>query len=218
MAEWLFMGTMNPDEIKHELYSRKVMDYREELKETYGTSTSSGRSHGTTRGNASGSGGGGTEAFDDDGERTGTSESGSDFSSESESESDSWSESETTSKTYTPMLVPVMGEELSHVQFRSLEEQLFRAMAVLFDQEQRQGVARLVGMNAPVSIYTPDVEKKPGSEERTKRFLEKCYRKLPFAVPAEKAKAEVANRAERFAERLLEETADEPRTAKRRIL
>jgi hypothetical protein len=26
MAEWLFMGVMNPDEIKHELYSRKVMD------------------------------------------------------------------------------------------------------------------------------------------------------------------------------------------------
>jgi hypothetical protein len=32
LAEWLFMGTMNPDEIKHELYSTKVMEYREEIK------------------------------------------------------------------------------------------------------------------------------------------------------------------------------------------
>jgi hypothetical protein len=60
-------------------------------------------------------------------------------------------------RTMTPMLVPVFGEELSHVQFRSLEEQLFRAMAVLFDQQQRQGVARMVGMSAPVSILTPEV-------------------------------------------------------------
>jgi hypothetical protein len=43
------------------------------------------------------------------------------------------------------MLIPIMGKELSHVQFRSLEEQLFRSMAVLFDQLQRQGVAQLVG-------------------------------------------------------------------------
>ena len=63
------------------------------------------------------------------------------------------------------MLVPVFGEELSHVQFRSLDEQLFRAMAVLFDQQERQGVGRLVGMNAPVSIYTPEVSKRPGNEK-----------------------------------------------------
>jgi hypothetical protein len=217
MAQWLFMGVMNPDEVKHELYSRKVMEYREELKEAYGTSTSSGKSIGSQRGSASGSGGGGTEAFDVDGEPTSTSESGSQFASESASESEMWSESETISKSFTPMLVPVMGEELSHVQFRSLEEQLFRAMAVLFDQEQRQGVARLVGINAPVSIFTPVVERKPGSEKRTKDFLAKCYAKLPFAVPAETAKAKVLRRGETFAKTLLEESADEPRTAKRRV-
>lgn len=114
------------------------------------------------------------------------------------------------------MLVPVFGEELSHVQFRSLEEQLFRAMAVLFDQEQRQGVARLVGMSAPASILTPDVEMKPGSEKRTRAFLEKSYSKLPFARPSEQAKRLIADRAETFAENLFNETADEPRTAKRR--
>src|ERR1051325_8572147 len=44
MAKWLFMGVMDPDEVKHELYSTKVMSYREELRTsvTRGRSTSTG--------------------------------------------------------------------------------------------------------------------------------------------------------------------------------
>src|SRR6267154_2029671 len=63
MAQWLFMGVMDPDEVKHELYSTKVMEYREELREVYGESTSSGRSHGTQQGRAAGAGIGGTVGF-----------------------------------------------------------------------------------------------------------------------------------------------------------
>ena len=217
MAQWLFMGTMNPDEIKLQLHSRKVMDYRKEYKTAYGKSASSGKSTGIQHGHASGEGFGGTDVFDDSGVPGSTSQSWSTFASDSVSESESWSESESVSKTEVPMLVPVFGSELSHVQFRWLEEQLFRAMAVLFDQQQRQGVARIVGTSAPVSIFTPDVSKKPGSEDRTKPFLEKCYKKLPFALPAIDAQKQIADRAETFAETLFKETADEPTTAKRRI-
>src|SRR5438477_6719747 len=103
------------------------------------------------------------------------------------------------------MLVPVFGYELSHVQFRSLDEQLFRAMAVLFEQQQRQGVARIVGMSAPVSIFTPDVEKKPGSAKRTRAFLEKCYSKLPFARPSNEVQKSIAERSANFAENLFNE-------------
>lgn len=63
MAQWLFMGVMNPDEIKQELYSTKVMSYREELKEVISESTSSGKTRGTQRGHAGGAGLGGTEGF-----------------------------------------------------------------------------------------------------------------------------------------------------------
>ena len=115
------------------------------------------------------------------------------------------------------MLIPIIGKELSHVQFRSLEEQNFRAMAVLFDQQERQAVGRIVGMSAPVSIYTPEVSKRPGSEERTKRFLEKCYKKLPFALPSADAQKQVSERAANFAETLFKEATDEPVTAKRRV-
>ena len=220
MAQWLFMGVMNPDEIKHRMYSTKVMRYREELKEVTGESTSSGRSQGTQSGRASGSGSGGTEGFygdDTDGEVRSSSESESSFASESESESESWSESTTRSKSYVPTIVPVLGKELSHVQFRSLEEQLFRSMAVLFDQQQRQGVARLVGMNAPVSLHTPTIEKMPGSQERTKKYLAGCYAKLKFALRASVARKQLAERAENLGPALLKEKQEEPIVSKRRI-
>lgn len=44
MAQWLFMGVLDPDEVKHELYSSKVMEYREEMRTTI--SRSKGRSIG----------------------------------------------------------------------------------------------------------------------------------------------------------------------------
>lgn len=218
MAQWLFMGAMNPDEVKLQLFSRKVMNYREELKRGYGSSTSSGKSTGKQRGGASGSGSGGTSGsteYDDDSSLS-SSRSWSEFSSASESESEMSHEGETKSEWLTPTMVPEFGSELSHVQYRSLDEQLHRAMAVLFDQKQRQGVARIVGMNAPVSILTPEVRKVPGSGARTERFLEGCYEKLEFALPIAEAQKQIKERAENF-ETLVEEAAEEPQTAKRRI-
>lgn len=217
MAQWLFMGVMNPDEVKHELYSTKVLEYREELKEVYGISKSSGHSHGKQRGQAAGDGTGGTQAFYDDQATAMSSTSKSAFEAESESENESWSEATAESRSYVPTLVPILGKELSHVQFRSLEEQLFRAMAVLFDQQQRQGVARLVGMNAPVSIFTPVVNKVSNKPERTQKFLTTCYQKLPFALPKATAQQQLTERAETFAETMMKELTDAPVKTKRRI-
>ena len=220
MAQWLFMGVMNPDEVKHELYSTNVMEYREELKEIISNGTSSGIGHGRQEGHASGAGFGGTQVFPLDGrenEPTSTSASFSEFASTSGSESESWSEGESHSITRMPTLVPVLGKELAHVQFRSLEKQLFRAMAVLFDQKQRQGVARLVGMSAPVSLYTPDVNVVPTSEKLVTRYIENLYKKLPFALPGATVQKKLTARAKGFAETLLNDAADAPKTAKRRI-
>jgi hypothetical protein len=218
MAKWLFGGVFDPDEIKHELYSTKVMSYREEMREILSEGNSSSRGHGMQRGHASGVGLGGTAGFFDGEETLQTSESWSQFASESGSENESWSEGTTQSRSLVPTLIPVFGKELAHVQFRSLEEQLFRAMAVLFDQKQRQGVARLVGMNAPVSIFTPTIQKPPATAERTKKFLDNCYAKLPFALPTVTAQKQLADRAKNFADDLLNEVANAPVTAKRRIV
>jgi len=221
MAKWLFMGVMDPDQVKHELYSTKVMEYREEMKEVRSESRSWGTGTGLQRGSATGAGLGGTESFGgwDDAmlHAQGRSQSSSDFESASESENESEFEAFAESVSRVPTLVPVIGKELSHVQFRSIEEQLFRSMAVLFDQRQRHGVARLVGMSAPASIRTPEVHQVPGSAERTQGYLRMRYESLPFAVPGDEAKRRLAERAEALAGSLAKDLAAEPTTAKRRI-
>ena len=212
MAQSLFMGTMNPDEIKHELYSTKVMEYREEFKTIYSEGISSSKGRGRQEGHASGTGLGGTVT-----DQTNESESFSEFSSESGSESESMSEGTSSSKTIMPTLVPVLGKELAHVQFRSLEEQLFRSMAALFDQKERQSVARLVGMSAPVSLYTPEIDKMPTSEKLMTDYIETLYKNMPFALPRAKVEQKLKERAEGFAATFSNEMADAPTTAKRRI-
>jgi hypothetical protein len=217
MAEWLFMGTMDPDQVKHELYSTKVMEYREELKEVISESSSFGKSGSRQTGRAGGKGSGGTAEFFDGEETLSTSESSSEFDSDSESESEGWSESHSESRSLVPTLIPILGKELSHVQFRSLEEQLFRSMAVLFDQKQRFGVARLVEMNVPVSLKTPDVAAVPSSIERTQRFLDRAYAKLPFALAGAKARDALTERAKNFGESLFQAYIEEEAPVKRKV-
>ncbi len=213
MAKWLFMGVMNPDEIKHELYSTKVMKYREELR----TSTSRGRSSSTGGGAFTGTTAGNSSGGFASGDDRGTANSWNESLANSAGDSSTWTESESENETTSSVLIPVFGKELSHVQFRSLEEQLFRAMAMLFDQKERCGVARMVGMSAPVSVVTPEVVKMPSSPERTKRFLDRHYGKLPFALTSGQAEKQIKERAEKFADELFKETVQEPLSVKRRI-
>ena len=213
MAQWLFMGTMNPDEIKHELYSTKVMEYREEMRMSYSRGKSSSTGGGAFTGTTGSKGTGGSVYGDENQDARSWSES----EAVSDGTSETWTESESESETESSVLIPVMGKELSNVQFRSLDEQLFRAMAVLFDQQERFGVARLVGMSAPVSLHTPTIHKMPGSAERTKRYLDRCYEKLPFVLPAAEARKQIAERERLFGENLVAEASNEPIVAKRRI-
>lgn len=222
LAQELFMGTMDPNRIKHELYSTKVMDYSEETRTVQGRSTSSGRGSTEHTGWAAGLGMGGTENYiypvEEQEEPQSASESTSQFESRSSSQLSSESYAESESTTEVPFLSPIMGKELSSVQFEPVEEQLFRAMAALHDQEQRQCVVRLVGMKAPLSIYTPTMAKMPATAERTKRFLDRSYEKLPFALPRATAKVQLAQRTENFAKAVFAEANEEPTTTKRRVL
>jgi hypothetical protein len=88
---------------------------------------------------------------------------------------------------------------------------------VLFDQQQRQSVARLVGMNAPVSLHTPTVSKMPKAEALTSRYLDACYEKLPFALRQAVAQKQLADRAESFSDEILKEAAGEPEGIRRRV-
>ncbi len=73
--------------------------------------------------------------------------------SPSESGSEGWSEGESCSEgrsegfTDSPMLVPLLGREVSSMQYRPLQEQLHRAMAVIEGQDTRAFVAKLEGVD-----------------------------------------------------------------------
>jgi hypothetical protein len=227
MAQWLFRGTMDTDEIKLKLFSRKVMDYRIEMRESTSRSTSKGRGGGRFTGRSSGEGTGTTQGFDPEersnffwgGEPISHSESESDSSAEASGESESWTESESESTTEAPMLMPVMGEELSSVQYRSIDEQLFRAMAALFEQGQRRCVARIGDrMNSPVMLEIPFIKDPPPSPERTERYLTQKYHEWPFFVPLLDALHTLTERGKELTQRLLiGDESDEPTTAKRRL-
>jgi hypothetical protein len=212
LAESLFMGVMDPDEIRLKLYSRKVMDYVEEER------TIQSRSENWSEGVGDFAGTTDTESI------------GGAVSDGSEQDARLWNQSSASSRgtsrtsmrggargeTRVPFLRPVFGEELSSVQFRPLADQLFRAMATLFDQQQRHGVARLVGMRAPVKIVTPTVRRWPTSKEMAASFLTGVYEKLPFAL----RRAEAHKQIEQRERALLGEVTrpqDEPTTARSRI-
>lgn len=213
MAQWLFMGTMDPDEVKHELFSTKVMSYREEFRTSYSRSKGRSTGGGAFTGMTDSSGAGGRISDNEVEDPNAWNQS----IAHSSGDSSTWTESESESETTSSVFIPVFGKELAHVQFRSLEEQLFRAMAVLFDQQQRQGVARLVGMSAPVSLFTPTVDKMPKAEELTKKYLDACYEKLPFALRHDVAQKQLTDRADNFSDEILNEAAGEPTEIRRRV-
>jgi hypothetical protein len=224
LAQELFMGTMDPGKIKHELYSTKVVGYLEERRTSYSRGTGRGTGETTQTGSAAGKGHGGTESFllhdgqvpDDP---TSISDSSSEFASISESEGRSRSEFSSEGEVDAPMLVPIMGKEVSSVQFEPLEEQLFRAMSVLHEQEQRYCVARVMGLRMPLSLYTPTVKQFPkvGRKERVESYTKRMLRRLPYALLRSEADRRLQKRESKFLEKLENSSVKEPETSRRRV-
>jgi hypothetical protein len=141
-----------------------------------------------------------------------------------ETYSDGWggstSNSTTTSEsiTETPVDVPVLGQELSSVQFRSIEEQVFRAMQRLFLQQDRQCAARLVGRQTPVFLQTFDVHPALATGERVMRYRQQLIERWPFYLPFREAMRRISEREQRLlASVVAPNPALEPSTARRRI-
>ncbi len=213
LAQSLFMGVMNPDEIKLKLYSRKVMDYVEETRTIYNESENWSDGTGDFTGT------------------TDTQSTGGVILDGTEQDPGSWNQSSAISggtsrtrmrgggkgKTTVPIFRPVFGEELSSVQFRILEEQWHRAMATLFDQKQRHGVARLVEQRAPVTVVTPIVNRHPTTRKMAEDFLGRIYQKLPFALRSTDALKQIQDRDQKFAAGYAPAFKDEPIATKRKI-
>jgi hypothetical protein len=147
MAEELFIGKLDPKKIKASIYQTKFWpEYRRD--KAYGKSASSGSSHGTMASTASASFSGlasGESFFTADNffgsgaMPTGTSEVSSSGSTTTSGSgySDVDSDSTTESEVDIPIFFPVPFQELSSVQYYSLEEQLIELTGALKNQFQR---------------------------------------------------------------------------------
>jgi hypothetical protein len=221
LAEQLFLGTFDPDEIKLKLETTKVMGYSEEERETRTRGTSRGRAYGssTTQGSAEGLSG----SVEEPG-LLGFAQSDQEASawnslfSDSRTEHSSDSEVETESVTVGSVLIPIMGKEISSVQYRSLDEQLFRAMAKVFGQQDRHCVVRVVGQKAPVFLFTPEVRPRPSNLERVQRFAQQQYQRWGFFLLMVDAKRRLSHREQMLLGTAFNVASDEVATPKRRII
>ena len=209
----MFMGVINLDETKLQLFSRKVMDYAEETRtirsESENWSDGVGEFTGTT--DTESAGGAMHDGAEQEARLWNISNAASGGTSRTSMKGGARGE------TTVPFLRPVFGSELSSVQFRSLEEQVFKAMAALSDQEQRHGVAKLVGMRSPFNIVTPTVTKKPTSKEMTNSFLTGVYEKLPFALRSTEAHKQIEERQQKIIAGSMRAAAAEPVATRRKI-
>jgi hypothetical protein len=219
LARWLFMRVMDPDQVKHQLYSTKVVDYSEEERITTSRSRSSAHAVAHHESTSSGESTGASQQLDEHFMMTGSSASDNSHLAQTAGETHSFQESETEGESRSTVLIPVLGQELSHVQFRSLDEQLHRCMIALFDQEQRQCVARLVGMKAPASLSVPFVSDHVLSPERLQQYVERQLERWPFALRSAVAYNQLTQRALTFADQQIRRIAStiEPSTTRRRL-
>jgi hypothetical protein len=147
MAEELFIGKLDPKKIKASIYQTKFWpEYRRD--KAYGKSSSTGHAHGTMESSASatfsGMASGETFFTADNWFGSGTGPMGSSEVSSSGSTatsgsgySDMHSDSSSESEVDIPIFFPVPFQELSSVQYYSLEEQLTELTGALKNQFQR---------------------------------------------------------------------------------
>lgn len=213
LAQSLFRGVFNPDEIKLKLTSRKVMDYVERVWTVISESENWSEAEATYTGTTDSDVEGGAMRDGEEQEariwHTGKALSGG------TSRTSAIGGGRSVSR--VPYLNPIFGEEISSITYRSLEEQLHRATVALSDQQQRHGVARLVGMHAPLNIVTPLVDKKPTSKEMADSFLTRSYEKLPFALRSADAAKQIKDRQDKIVGGSLHEAEAEPVKTKKKI-
>lgn len=190
VARALSMSMLDPDQIKRMIHTRSVIDYVQE----YWTAHSKSQSQGSTSslGHTTGSGSSCT-LFTNQNETWGTTIGSSDSYTDSymDAEVQSVSESETT----FPVLVPVMGEQLSSVYYRTLDEQLYQFMAILHDQKGRHAMVRIVGQNEAVPIVVPFVPNVRVLPEEIDHQLELTFTPARCFLPVEQADAVIADRS-----------------------
>jgi len=225
------MNTFDIDEVKHEIWSTKVLGTRQEIqnqchrRNVSHNNQDTGAGGGSFSGQSASDGDGGSETFDPDDEPMARAAVWNSSIANSSGASSNWMESEgeadttTKSVTKTPVDKSVFGKELSSREFRSIEEQKFRAMQVLFDQKDRHFAIRFHGgPKAPLFVMTPTVSPAPVSAESVEEYRQRLLEQLPFALRMADAEKRMAGREHKLLTDLIKVAdIDEPHAGGRRI-
>jgi hypothetical protein len=192
LAEWLFRGEMNPDQIKHEIYATRAIGQEKITLEGHSSTVTESSSSGTTE----------SVGEDDDVISTSSRDQTGYSSSEADSEHEAFA--------------TIYGKELASRQYRSVDEQLFLAMQRIVSQDQRYAYARTMSMRIPAAIRTPEVKEGLAREPFVQEYTHRLLENLPFALRVETARRHLAER-QAIAFSHIQGVIDEPTTAKRII-
>jgi hypothetical protein len=120
--------------------------------------------------------------------------------------------------TDAPMLQPVMGSEISSVQFRSVEEQFFRYSQFLAGQPDRHFIVRLAGERFARPARTLTVEQPVITNSWVRSWIDRRLKRLPFTLPTSEALLRINERERVFSQMLLgDRVFREPRRSGRLI-
>ena len=214
LAELVFMGEFDLEEPKASLNKPVVVRYIKTWMENYSHSTSStsGGGYGSGRGGGSSRGGQDSRTVvSGDGQVTynyGSSYDSSDSWSDSFNSFDSETESEARGRSET--LAPVLEERPTET--FSLEEQIYRAMALMVNQPERHAIIKLPKTQTNF-VKTPFVKDGHANERRIARFKENSYKLTEFAQPIARVEAQIEERQQLLLEQAKEKD-DVPRPVK----
>jgi len=203
LAEQLFLGELDMEEAKVKFNKPVVVGYIRSWLKGYMESRSRSAGSGRGSGRAGGQGYGSSESVTtlpagllgdelmsmQTGSSGFTSEqwSESDSRFEGESEGEAWSEHET--------LEPLL-EERPTKEY-SLEEQIYKAMALMVNQPQRHAIIKLPKKKA-LFTQTPFVKEGYARAERVRSFKEQCFSLTDFVQPRALIEDQLARRSEQL--------------------
>lgn len=211
IAEQIFLGELDFEEAKTTLNKPVVVAYIKTWLQnhTEGRSSSQGQSQGTSRGS-------GTTTVMSEGEAVTPSQQflGDDHvvmttntsigstSSYTESEGSFASESESESRGESEAFVPELEDRPSQV--FSIEEQIYKAMALMVNQATQHAIIKLPKQHT-IMVKTPTIKDGYARAERVRKFKEESYRLTDFAKSKQLIEQEITERWT-----LLEHKAQEP--------
>jgi hypothetical protein len=196
IAKSLFLGTLNLNEVKHELWTMKVVGQHEETRQTESRNHTSGTNVGTGR----------TLHMRKADESSDGEPTGSASDAENSIEIDTYTEGTVEST----VMIQDFEKELAGVQFRSIEEQWVRAQKILFDQQQRQCMVRLADSRIPVALYTPTITQRATTSKQVERYVRRRMKRWKFVLSAAEAQAGLEAKEKDIEARILDSGNGEP--------